>query len=396
MADRLVPPTLAEGGAATIWRTGVPMGVQQLLARFAREAATTVTMAVGATAASQRPLNPNRPPVPRPTRSRERTLPTKDLEGLIKYPRTRHLLNLGAATRDDLVLAADDADRFLALHRAHADRLTVEEKLDGANIGIRLVSGWTAAMGRSPRAFRVQNRSHFVNSRDHEQFRPLDAFLYQYHDALIHLLTAHPIDAAPKEECQLVGDDIDGATVTAPDASATGRTPTAAPNERILFGEWLAARHSVAYTRLPAYFVPFDLLDTRSARFWSRRRFTALLADTDLPRVPRLPVTWPGLQVAIQGDQPTACVDTACMRDALLASLERPSAFGDTTVEGAIVRVDDAADQWLLDKVKLVRADFVAGCADGHWSRRRVDWNQVQLHAHRAGTADASVTTTLV
>jgi hypothetical protein len=31
----------------------------------------------------------------------------------------------------------------------------------------------------------------------------------------------------------------------------------------VLFGEWLWARHSVSYTKLPAYFVAFDIYNKR-------------------------------------------------------------------------------------------------------------------------------------
>ena len=36
----------------------------------------------------------------------------------------------------------------------------------------------------------------------------------------------------------------------------------------MLFGEWLWARHSVAYTKLPAYFVAFDIYNKRTGQTW--------------------------------------------------------------------------------------------------------------------------------
>ena len=33
------------------------------------------------------------------------------------------------------------------------------------------------------------------------------------------------------------------------------------PRRHILFGEWLRARHSVFYNRLPDYFLAFDIYD---------------------------------------------------------------------------------------------------------------------------------------
>jgi hypothetical protein len=38
----------------------------------------------------------------------------------------------------------------------------------------------------------------------------------------------------------------------------------------ILFGEWLAAQHSIAYDSLPDLFLAFDIYDKEAGRFLSR------------------------------------------------------------------------------------------------------------------------------
>ena len=35
---------------------------------------------------------------------------------------------------------------------------------------------------------------------------------------------------------------------------------------QVLFGEWCLARHSVPYTRLPGYFIAFDIYSKRSGK----------------------------------------------------------------------------------------------------------------------------------
>ena len=50
-------------------------------------------------------------------------------------------------TRDDLVMSPEDASTWL-----RGAVVTVEEKVDGSNLGVSLASDWTP---------RFQNRSHF-------------------------------------------------------------------------------------------------------------------------------------------------------------------------------------------------------------------------------------------
>jgi hypothetical protein len=54
----------------------------------------------------------------------------------------------------------------------------------------------------------------------------------------------------------------------------------------MLFGEWCAARHSLDYTRLPDWFLLFDVLETTTSRFWSSTRRDALAAQSGLGHHP--------------------------------------------------------------------------------------------------------------
>ena len=56
-------------------------------------------------------------------------------------------------------------------------------------------------------------------------------------------------------------------------------------SRKVLYGEWLYARHSVAYDKLPAYFVAFDVWDDGEQAFLSRNSFHALLKETGIPVV---------------------------------------------------------------------------------------------------------------
>ncbi|GAA5823265.1 hypothetical protein JCM5353_005141 [Sporobolomyces roseus] len=78
---------------------------------------------------------------------------------LLKFPRTPHLLDLGAATSDDLV-----APQSLSSSIQPGQVVIITEKVDGANMGISLDEN---------RRIIVQNRSHYVDSTTHRQFKKL-------------------------------------------------------------------------------------------------------------------------------------------------------------------------------------------------------------------------------
>lgn len=78
-------------------------------------------------------------------------------------------------SRDDLLLETSDVSRqFMS-----GQLVSIEEKVDGANLGISIASDWS---------FRVQNRSHFVNASTHAQFRGLDKWLTEHSHELYAVL----------------------------------------------------------------------------------------------------------------------------------------------------------------------------------------------------------------
>lgn len=86
-----------------------------------------------------------------------------------------------------------------------ADEVVIEEKLDGANLGISVGPDAT---------LRVQNRGQYLAAPYTGQFDRLAKWLATHEEALFDALDEH----------------------------------------LILFGEWCAARHSVAYDSLPDWF----------------------------------------------------------------------------------------------------------------------------------------------
>mmetsp|Transcript_15524 Transcript_15524/g.22901 ORF Transcript_15524/g.22901 Transcript_15524/m.22901 type:complete len:343 (+) Transcript_15524:944-1972(+) len=68
-------------------------------------------------------------------------------------------------------------------------------------------------------------------------------------------------------------------------------------------------------------------------------------------------------------------------RSDIIRLLEQKSKFRSDggAVEGIILRVDTRDDRLLEERFKIVRGDFIAGCADGHWSKRTIEKQRVDF-----------------
>ncbi len=151
-----------------------------------------------------------------------------------RFPHTHHLIWLGEGEpRGDKVLAPPEVEDMLQ------HELIIEEKLDGANLGLSLDEHGE---------LRAQNRGSYLEQPFNGQFSRLNAWLGQFQ----HGLKSH-------------------------------LTP-----QLILFGEWCAAQHSLDYHALPDWFLLFDVYDRGEGRFWSVARRAQLAQDLGLAQVPEL------------------------------------------------------------------------------------------------------------
>lgn len=136
-------------------------------------------------------------------------------DDFFKFPPTPHLATLGDVDiRGDKVMSDSERNEFLR------HDLVVEEKVDGANLGISYDKAGN---------IRAQNRGAYLHLPGAGQWKKLKEWLDPRTDALFEHLTEH----------------------------------------YILFGEWCYAQHSVFYDRLPDWFLGFDIYDKRVGRFLS-------------------------------------------------------------------------------------------------------------------------------
>ncbi|MCE8037031.1 RNA ligase family protein [Halomonas sp. MCCC 1A11062] len=151
-----------------------------------------------------------------------------------RFPHTPHLAWLGEGEpRDDKLLDPPEVEALLA------DEVLVEEKLDGANLGI----SWG-----DEGQLRVQNRGAYLEPPYRGQFSRLNQWLMQH----LAVFQQH------------------------------------LPDHVILFGEWCAARHSLDYAALPDWFLIFDIYDRQAQRFWNHDRRNDLASRLGLSVVPLL------------------------------------------------------------------------------------------------------------
>jgi hypothetical protein len=223
----------------------------------------------------------------------------------VKYPRTPHLFG-SRGTYDDKHLGAKASAAFLS-----DPSLIVEEKLDGTNVGIQFLA--------DGRLF-LQCRGHEITEGMHPQYD-----LFKQWAAV-----KRPVLESVLED------------------------------RYILFGEWLYAKHSVSYGRLPHYFFEFDLFDKETEVFLSLERRLALLSGTGIETVP--------------------VIHRGPLREDRLESLIGESAFGalfenpltgetDSRMEGLYLRTESG--EVVTGRAKKVRPEFVEKVKQSeHWQHR--------------------------
>jgi len=225
------------------------------------------------------------------------------MSDFLRFPHTPHIAWLSKGKpRDDKVFAAREVDAFLR------GVVVLEEKVDGANLGISVGPDGL---------LRAQNRGQYLLRPYKAQFSRLNAWLAGQESMLLATL----------------GGNL------------------------ILFGEWLAATHSIPYDRLPDFFLVFDVYDRSAGGFWSTTQRNALAERLGLRVIRSLG--------AGHFDLP----------DLTQIVLQSSSSYRQGVCEGIYLRRENA--DWLLARAKLVHPDFLQGIAE-HWRSRALCWNSVR------------------
>ena len=192
--------------------------------------------------------------------------------------------------------------------------LVVEEKVDGANLGLSFDTDGN---------IRTQNRGAYLHLPETGQWKKLGEWLAPRSEDLIENLT----------------------------------------DRYILFGEWCYARHSIFYSRVPDWFLGFDIYDKESRRFLSTCRRDVFLKKMHIAQVPTI----------------------ACSHFTLaeLKNLLSQSKLSDQPAEGLYLRIDQ--NEWLANRAKLIRPAFIQS-VDQHWSHSTITPNRLSSAPEIKGT----------
>eukprot|EP00794_Sanderia_malayensis_P014062 gene14061-15528_t len=237
---------------------------------------------------------------------------------IFKFPRTMHVLDAGGSnvSRDDLVMSKNEAKIFIK-----GKTITVEEKIDGANIGISLSDNYQIV---------VQNRSHYVSSSTHRQFGPLDKWISDHSDELYKIL--------------------DNGT-------------------QILFGEWLYAKHSILYTNLPSYFIAFDIYNSDKKKFLSSSRRDKILQRSGIATVP-----------LIDEKQFKNVEELLSLLQTPSKFYDGPVEGIYLRINDDKQKQNDVADQgFLLNRAKIVRPGFIQNI-EAQWTRQKFTKNICSIY----------------
>lgn len=154
------------------------------------------------------------------------------MEKIFKYPRTRHI-------EGSRLQKGDEDLSQISFNEIKGKYIVIEEKVDGANSAISFVD----------KELLLQSRGHYLTGGYRERHYNL---FKQW--AMIH-----------KEELY----DILG-------------------EKYVMYGEWLYAKHSIYYDKLPHYFLEFDIYDKENDVFLSTEERKKIIGNAPIVSVPVL------------------------------------------------------------------------------------------------------------
>ncbi len=218
---------------------------------------------------------------------------------MFKFPTTPHISSHSIMERTDKVLEKFEISDLLS------HEIIIEEKIDGANLGISFNDNGT---------IQLQNRGHILSAPLLGQWKPLRNWIQIHEDRLFDVLE----------------------------------------DRYILFGEWCYAKHSIYYTKLPDWFLVFDVYDTVERRFFSVDRRNNFVSQLYLSNVPLIA-------------KGKFSIDD-------LLFMQPKSHYSDEKCEGIYIRYE--LGNWLEKRAKLVQKDFFQDI-DLHWSKKCIVPNKL-------------------
>lgn len=245
---------------------------------------------------------------------------------LKKYPRTPHLEGSRLQPGDEDLSQIRFAD-------IKGKYIVIEEKIDGANSGISFSDDGELLL---------QSRGHYLTGGYRERhYNLMKQWANIHQDALFDVLG----------------------------------------NRYIMYGEWMYAKHTVYYDKLPHYFFEFDIFDKEEGIFLSTERRHEMLKDLPIISVPVLKtgcfhkledVTSLLGQSNYVSDEKMEHLRAASEKLGLDVERQCRETDPSTTMEGLYIKIEE--DGKVVDRLKFVRASFLqtVDVSPTHWLDRPI------------------------
>lgn len=252
---------------------------------------------------------------------------------LIKYPRTKHILG-------SRIQIGDDDLKKIPFNQIEGKYVVLEEKIDGANCGISFSKEGELLL---------QSRGHFLTGGHRERhFNLLKTWASRYSDELFMLLGSR----------------------------------------YIMYGEWMYAKHTIYYDKLPHYFMEFDIYDKEKGVFLSTKQRQQLLKL--YPFIKSVRVLYEGIiekpdtltsligPSAFISDHAASRLKEYCIKQNLDFGKVKSETDLLGIMEGIYIKVED--EHTVTERYKYVRDSFKTQVADSetHWIDRPIVENQLE------------------
>jgi len=229
---------------------------------------------------------------------------------LPEFPRTRHLPFEPCASSDDRIATLEECENII-----HGGlNITIEEKIDGANLAITIIDGEPVIRNRN----NILSKNYSSGKTPAKmQFSPVWTWFYnnkEKFETLQRILGFQPC----------------------------------------VYGEWLYARHTVVYDSLPSWFVAFDVYDYEKKNYISPKRYRPALIEAGFDIVPEM--KW---------DKIT--------EKTLKAMRDTNTEFSkNERKEGIYIKACDG--EFVVNRFKMVRPNFIQG---EHWNKKQLVKNRI-------------------
>ena len=252
---------------------------------------------------------------------------------LKKYPRTPHL-------EGSRLQPGDEDLSQIPFSYIKGKHLVVEEKIDGAN---------TAISFSEDGELLLQSRGHYLTGGYRERhYNLMKQWATIHQDAFFDVLGTR----------------------------------------YIMYGEWMYAKHTVYYDKLPHYFLEFDIFDRVEGIFLSTQRRHAMLKELPVVSVPVLKAGTFQTREELISLLGKSCYISEHKTDTLRATSEKlgldverqvRETDASDTMEGLYIKIEENGQ--VIDRLKFVRASFTqtVQVSQTHWLDRPIVPNGLSI-----------------